>query len=103
MCGSPASCCGPPTPRWTCELGLGVRTRPAERGGRGPEAFVALIETEVAEIVRAAEALYLDETPYEGPNPRAATAYIDDGMFVYLTVVRSERVHVLQTTYLPAH
>ncbi|WP_406293083.1 hypothetical protein OG948_01410 [Embleya sp. NBC_00888] len=71
--------------------------------GGAPEAFVALVETAIAEIVRAAEVLYLDGTLYEGPNPRAATAYIDDGMFVYLIVVRSERVYVLQTTYLPAH
>ncbi|WP_406277388.1 hypothetical protein [Embleya sp. NBC_00896] len=71
--------------------------------GGAPEAFVARVEIAFAEIVHAAEALYLDGTLYEGPNPRAGTAYVDDGMFVYLIVVRSERVYILQTTYLPAH
>ncbi|MGW9210912.1 hypothetical protein ACWGR4_28470 [Embleya sp. NPDC055664] len=70
--------------------------------GGAPEAFVAQVEIAVAEVVRAAEARYLDGTCYTGPNPRAATAYVDNGMFLYLVVVRSERVYVLQTTHLAA-
>ncbi|MFI1582117.1 hypothetical protein [Embleya sp. NPDC020630] len=70
--------------------------------GGAPEAFIAQVETRAEEIVRAAEALYLDGTTYQGPNPPMGTAYPESGMFRYLIVVRSESVLVLQVTYLPA-
>lgn len=66
-------------------------------GGADP-GFVAQVEKHADELVRAAAALYLDGTAYQGLGPGVATAYVDGGMFQYLTVVRHERVYVLQAT-----
>jgi hypothetical protein len=66
-------------------------------GGADP-GFIAQVEKRADELVRAAEALYLDGSGYQGIGPGVATAFIDGGMFAYLTVVRNERVYVLQVT-----
>ncbi|MCX4550161.1 hypothetical protein OG204_15805 [Streptomyces sp. NBC_01387] len=66
-------------------------------GGVDP-AVVARIGERADELVRAAEALYLDGTTYQGDNPKGATAYITGGMFEYLVVVRHNRLYVRQIT-----
>ncbi len=52
--------------------------------------------------VRAAEALYLDGTTYQGLGDLAQTAYVPGGMFLFLTIPRSECVYILQVTPWPA-
>lgn len=66
-------------------------------GGADP-GVIAQVEHRAAELVRAAAAYYLDGTTYQGVGPGVATAYIGGGMFQYLTVVRHERVYVLQVS-----
>lgn len=66
-------------------------------GGADP-GVVAQVEKRADEIVAAASAYYLDGTAYQGVGPGVATAYIENGMFQYLTVVRHERVYVLQVS-----
>ncbi|MFJ4676354.1 hypothetical protein [Kitasatospora sp. NPDC088783] len=63
-------------------------------------AFVAEVEKKADELVRAAEALYLDGTTYRGENPKSKTADVPGGMFEYLTVVRHEQIYIVQVTYL---
>ncbi|WP_327068583.1 hypothetical protein [Kitasatospora sp. NBC_01302] len=64
-----------------------------------PPAFVAEAEKKADELVRAAEALYLDGTSYRGENPKSKTADVPGGMFEYLTVVRHEQIYIVQVTY----
>ena len=66
-----------------------------------PPAFVAEVEKRADEIVRAAEALYLDGTTYQGVGEGTQTAYVPGGMFLFLTIPRSECVYILQVTPWP--
>ncbi|GAA1350190.1 hypothetical protein [Streptomyces beijiangensis] len=59
---------------------------------------MAHVEERADELVRAAEALYLDGTAYQGDNPKGATAHITGGMFEYLLVVRHNRLYIRQIT-----
>ncbi|WP_329567135.1 hypothetical protein [Kitasatospora sp. NBC_01266] len=68
--------------------------------GGVPLAFVAEVEKKADELVRAAEALYLDGTAYRGENPKSRTSDVPGGMFEYLTVVRHEQIYIVQVTYL---
>jgi hypothetical protein len=68
--------------------------------GGAPPAFVSGVEKRADELVRAAEALYLDGISYRGENSRSKTADVPGGMFEYLTVVRHEQIYVVQVTYL---
>ncbi|MET9885002.1 hypothetical protein ABZZ20_18090 [Streptomyces sp. NPDC006430] len=52
------------------------------------------------ELVRAAEAFYLDGTKYEGMSPSGDTAHVGGGFFVYLVVPRHERVYIRQVTWI---
>ncbi|GAA1973702.1 hypothetical protein [Kitasatospora viridis] len=65
-----------------------------------PLAFVAQVEKKADEIVRAAEALYLDGTTYQGPGERMRTANVEDGIFWYMVIPRDERVYVLRAQAL---
>ncbi|ROR42381.1 hypothetical protein [Kitasatospora cineracea] len=65
-----------------------------------PLAFIAEVEKKTDELVRAAEALYLDGSSYRGENPKSRTADVPGGMFEYLTVVRHERIYIVQVTSL---
>ncbi|MET9696004.1 hypothetical protein ABZY31_03625 [Streptomyces sp. NPDC006529] len=65
-----------------------------------PPAFVAEVEKAADELVRAAEALYLDGRAYREMGPKGAVTNLDDGMFVYLTVPRSQCVYIRQVTCL---
>jgi hypothetical protein len=67
-----------------------------------PPAFVAEVESRADEIVRAASALHLDGTRYEGAGEGIQSAFVPGGMFLYLTVARHECVYVLQVTPWPA-
>lgn len=67
--------------------------------GGAPPAFVAGVEKTADELVRAAEALYLDGTSYRGENPKSRTADVPGGMFEYLTIVRQEQIYIVQVTY----
>ncbi len=57
------------------------------------------MEKTADELVRAAEALYLDGTSYRGENPKSRTADVPGGMFEYLTIVRQEQIYIVQVTY----
>ncbi|WP_405925101.1 hypothetical protein [Streptomyces sp. NBC_00035] len=60
------------------------------------------MEKRAAEITRAAEALYLDGTAYQGAGEGVQTAYVPGGMFLYLAIARHECVYILQVTAWPA-
>ncbi|MBA4864888.1 hypothetical protein H1V43_26765 [Streptomyces sp. PSKA54] len=66
-----------------------------------PPAFVVEVEKRADEIVRAAEALHLDGSTYQGAGEGVQTAYVPGGMFLYLTVARHECVYILQVTAWP--
>ncbi|MFD7320122.1 hypothetical protein ACFV9D_03380 [Streptomyces sp. NPDC059875] len=68
--------------------------------GGAPPAFVAEVEKRADELVRAAEAFYLDGTVYEEMGPKGETARVPHGMFVYLIVPRSECVYIRQVTWI---
>ncbi|MEV6481312.1 hypothetical protein [Streptomyces sp. NPDC051576] len=67
-----------------------------------PPAFVAEVEKRADEIVRAAEALHIDGTAYQGAGEGVQTAYVPGGMFLYLSIPRHECVYILQVTLWPA-
>ncbi|MCC3767542.1 hypothetical protein [Streptomyces sp. UNOC14_S4] len=52
------------------------------------------------ELVRAAAALYLDGTTYQGASSALGREVVTGGMFVFQTVPRHRRVCVLQVTVL---
>jgi len=73
----------------------------AEEAARdAPPGFLADVELKAAELVRAAEALYIHGTSHDGHDPKGADLVVPGGMFTYQIVVRSERVYVVQLTYL---
>ncbi|GAA2270614.1 hypothetical protein GCM10010145_01330 [Streptomyces ruber] len=73
----------------------------AEQAARtAPPAFLAEVERKAAELVRAAEALYVHGRAHDTDDPRGGDVIVRGGMFRYQIVVRSERVYVLQLTYL---
>jgi hypothetical protein len=61
-----------------------------------PPVFIAEVEEKAEELVRAAEALYLDGTTYQGAGEPMKTAVVTHGFFLYCVVPRSERVYVLR-------
>ncbi|MEU2869885.1 hypothetical protein ABZ769_11860 [Streptomyces olivoreticuli] len=70
--------------------------------GETPDlAFVAQVEEHADELVRAAAALYLDGGVYQGKSPGVQEAVISNGMFQYLTVVRQQRLYIIQVTVWP--
>ncbi|WP_411091901.1 hypothetical protein [Streptomyces sp. 049-1] len=68
--------------------------------GGAPPAFIAEVEKKADELIRAAEALHLDGTRYEGTGPKSETVDVPGGMFVFLIVPRFECGHVLQVTWI---
>lgn len=64
-------------------------------------AFVAQVEARADELVRAAAALYLDGSAYQGQSPGVQEEVLPGGMFQYLTVVRQERLYIVQVTPWP--
>ncbi|MFD5493083.1 hypothetical protein ACFYY3_17575 [Streptomyces sp. NPDC001812] len=58
------------------------------------------MEHKAAELVRAAEVRYLHGRAYDSDDPKGGDVTVHGGMFTYQIVVRSERVYVVQVTYL---
>ncbi|TDC62893.1 hypothetical protein [Streptomyces hainanensis] len=63
-----------------------------------PPVLVAEVEKRADELVRAAEALYLDGTTCQGGALRGGDAIVPNGMFVHLVVPRHERVSIRRIT-----
>jgi hypothetical protein len=61
---------------------------------------VAEVEKKADELVRAAEALYLDGTSYTGADEKMQQQFIPDGFFHYTMIRRQERVYVMRITYI---
>jgi hypothetical protein len=68
--------------------------------GGAPPAFLAEVEKKADELVRAAEAFYLDGTTYQGEGPNGDFAHVPGGLFNYLIVPRHERLYIMQVTFL---
>lgn len=64
-----------------------------------PPAFLTEVEHAAAELVRAAEALYVHGPAHDGDDPKGRDLSVPGGMFRYQMVVRRERVYVVQLTY----
>ncbi|MBF9071197.1 hypothetical protein [Streptacidiphilus fuscans] len=62
--------------------------------GGAPLAFLAAVEEKVAEVVRMAEAVYLDGTAYTGGPLSLETVAVKGGMFTYGIIPRLELVLV---------
>jgi hypothetical protein len=65
-----------------------------------PEGFLAAVARKADELVRAAEALHIHGRAHEGVDPKGGDVIVPGGMFRYQVVVRSERVYIVQITYL---
>jgi hypothetical protein len=65
-----------------------------------PTDFLATVERAADELVRAAEALHVHGRAHEGLDPQGRQFAVSGGMFRYQVVVRSERVYIVQITYL---
>lgn len=52
--------------------------------GGAPPAFVAEVEKQADELVRAAAAFYLDGASYQEAGPKGDVAYVPGGFFLYL-------------------
>ncbi|TQF03077.1 hypothetical protein E6W39_13465 [Kitasatospora acidiphila] len=65
-----------------------------------PVAFLAEVARRADELVRAAEALYLDGTSFEGVGPGMEAADVSGGMFHYFIAPHLETVFIVQVTAL---
>ncbi|MGW1779112.1 hypothetical protein ACWCQQ_08215 [Streptomyces sp. NPDC002143] len=65
-----------------------------------PADFLTAVEHKADELVRAAEALHVHGRAHEGIDPKGGEIIVAGGWFGYQIVVRSERVYVVQITYL---
>lgn len=81
---------------WKWEYAFG-----AEQAARtAPSGFLAGVEKKANELVRAAEAVHVHGRVHDGVDPKGGDVIVPGGMFTYQVVVRSERVYVVQITYL---
>ncbi len=64
-------------------------------------AFIAQVEERADELVRAAAALHLDGSSYQGQSPGMREEILPCGMFQYLTIVRHRRLYIVQVTPWP--
>ncbi|MFH9072802.1 hypothetical protein [Streptomyces alboflavus] len=62
---------------------------------------MAEVEKRADELVRAAAALHLDGTVFQGAGDGVQTALVPGGMFLHLTVARHECVYILQVSAWP--
>ncbi|MFD4696698.1 hypothetical protein ACFWGI_19580 [Streptomyces niveus] len=81
---------------WAWEYAFGAE----EAARTAPRSFLAGVEEKAAELVRAAEALYVHGRSHEGVDPKGGNLPVPGGMFTYQIVVRSEHVYIVQITYL---
>ncbi|MEW2807682.1 hypothetical protein AB0929_11285 [Streptomyces massasporeus] len=65
-----------------------------------PIGFLAEVERKADELVRAAEALHIHGQAHDGVDQKGGDVIVPGGMFTYQVVVRSERIYVVQITYL---
>ncbi|MFE8960353.1 hypothetical protein ACIP17_14355 [Streptomyces iakyrus] len=65
-----------------------------------PTDFLAEVERKADELVRAAEALHIHGQAHESVDPKGGDVIVPGGMFTYQVVVRSERIYIVQITYL---
>ncbi|GAA2928204.1 hypothetical protein GCM10020221_25150 [Streptomyces thioluteus] len=72
-------------------------------GGIDNLAFVAKVEERADELVRAASALYLGGTKYDGISPLMQEESIDaSGLFVYQVIPRHQRVCIRRVIFFAA-
>ncbi|MYS43104.1 hypothetical protein [Streptomyces sp. BBFR115] len=81
---------------WSWEYAFGAE----EAARTTPPAFLAGVREKADELVRAAEALYVHGRSHDESDPKGGDLIVPGGMFTYQIVVRSERVYVVQLTYL---
>ncbi|MFF7641142.1 hypothetical protein [Streptomyces canus] len=81
---------------WKWEYAFGAE----EAARTAPADFLAVVEHKADELVRAAEALHIHGRAHDGIDPKGGEIIISGGWFGYQVVVRSERVYVVQITYL---
>ncbi|MDX3632681.1 MULTISPECIES: hypothetical protein [Streptomyces] len=81
---------------WKWEYAFGAE----EAARTAPPGFLSGVEKKANELVRAAEALHVHGRAHAGFDPKGGNMIVPGGMFTYQVVVRSERVYVVQITYL---
>ncbi|WP_369225211.1 hypothetical protein AB5J52_30635 [Streptomyces sp. R39] len=81
---------------WKWEYAFGAE----EAARTAPADFLAAVARKADELVRAAEALHIHGRAHEGVDPKGGDVDVAGGMFTYQVVVRSERVYVVQITWL---
>lgn len=81
---------------WKWEYAFGAE----EAARTAPSGFLNTVERKADELVRAAEALHVHGRAHDGIDPKGGDIIVPGGMFTYQVVVRSERVYVVQITYL---
>lgn len=81
---------------WKWEYAFGAE----EAARTAPADFLATVERKADELVRAAEALHVHGRAHDGFDPKGHEMIVTGGMFRYQLVVRSERVYIVQITYL---
>lgn len=81
---------------WKWEYAFGAE----EAARTAPTSFLAEVESKADELVRAVEALHIHGQANDGVDPKGGDIIVPGGMFTYQVVVRSERVYIVQITYL---
>ncbi|MER7899880.1 hypothetical protein ABTX62_28125 [Streptomyces sp. NPDC096046] len=81
---------------WKWEYAFGAQ----EAARTAPTGFLAEVERTSDELVRAAEALHIHGQTHDSADPKGGDVIVPGGMFTYQVVVRSERIYVVQITYL---
>jgi hypothetical protein len=81
---------------WKWEYAFGAE----ESARTAPADFLAAVAHKADELVRAAEALHVHGRAHDGVDPKGGDVNVSGGMFTYQVVVRSERVYIVQITYL---
>ncbi|MFC9845894.1 hypothetical protein ACFWFF_09980 [Streptomyces sp. NPDC060223] len=79
---------------------MGVRLRRGGSRRTAPADFLTRVEGKAEELVRAAEAVHIHGRAHQGIDPKGGNIIVPGGMFTYQVIVRSERVYVVQITYL---
>ncbi|EGX60830.1 hypothetical protein SZN_05232 [Streptomyces zinciresistens K42] len=81
---------------WKGEYAFGAE----EAARTAPADFLARVACRADELVRAAEAVHVHGRAHQDLDPKGGDVVVPGGMFTYQVVVRSERVHLVQITYL---
>lgn len=81
---------------WKWEYAFGAE----ESARTAPAGFLSEVERKADELVRAAEAFHVHGRAHDGIDPKGGDVIVPGGMFTYQVVVRSERVYIVQITYL---